>query len=55
MIIGSQLKAQYYFYNGEYYEADFVYEIGGSLGAMNALTDPSKDAYIYYLSVSNWD
>ena len=36
---GSQLKAQYYFYNGEYYEADLVYELGGSIGAMNALTD----------------
>ncbi len=39
MVGCSQLKAQYYFYNGDYYEADFVYEIGGSLGAMNAMTD----------------
>lgn len=36
---GSQLKAQYYFYNGDYYEADFVYEMGGSFGVMNAMTD----------------
>ena len=36
---GSQLKAQYYFYNGDYYEADIVYELGGSIGAMNAMTD----------------
>lgn len=34
-----QLKAQYYFYNGNYYETDVVYELGGSIGAMNALTD----------------
>jgi hypothetical protein len=39
MVSGSQLKAQYYFYNGDYYEADIVYELGGSIGAMNALTD----------------
>ncbi|MEO6681990.1 MAG: hypothetical protein ABIN48_04115 [Ginsengibacter sp.] len=36
---GTQLKAQYYFYNGDYYEADIVYEFGGSIGAMNAMTD----------------
>ena len=36
---GSQLKAQYYFYNGDYYESDFIYEIGGSIGAINAMTD----------------
>lgn len=36
---GSQLKAQYYFYNGNYYESDFVFEVGGSIGAMNAFTD----------------
>ena len=39
MAAGSHLQAQYYFYNGEYYESDFVYEFGGSIGAMNALTD----------------
>ncbi len=32
-------SAQYYFYDGKYYESDFVYEIGGSVGAMNAFTD----------------
>jgi len=36
---GSALKAQYYFYDGNYYESDFVYEVGGSVGAMNAFTD----------------
>ena len=35
----SQIKAQYYFYNGDYYASDIVYEIGGSVGAMNAFTD----------------
>lgn len=39
MVFGNQLKAQYYFYNGDYYEADIVYEIGGSIGAMNSMTD----------------
>ncbi len=39
LVYGSQLKAQYYFYNGEYYEADLVFELGGSIGAMNAMTD----------------
>lgn len=36
---GSQLKAQYYFYNGDYYNNDMVYEIGGSFGGMNCMTD----------------
>jgi hypothetical protein len=39
LLAGSQLKAQYYFYDGKYYEADIVYELGGSIGAMNAFTD----------------
>ncbi len=39
LTLGSQLKAQYYFYNGEYYEADVTFEVGGSIGAMNAFTD----------------
>lgn len=38
MATGSQLKAQY-FYNGDYYEADIVYEFGGSIGVINAMTD----------------
>src|ERR1035437_5925255 len=36
---GNQLKTQYYFYDGNYYESDIVYEIGGSIGVMNAFTD----------------
>ena len=39
ILAGNELKAQYYFYNGDYYESDVVYEIGGSVGAMNAFTD----------------
>lgn len=38
MVTGSQLKAQY-FYNDNYYETDFFYELGGSIGALNAMTD----------------
>ncbi|HVZ95544.1 MAG TPA: hypothetical protein VG847_01615 [Chitinophagaceae bacterium] len=36
---GSSLNAQYYFYNGDYYENDVVFEIGGSIGGMNCFTD----------------
>ncbi len=36
---GNQLKAQYYFYDGKYYNNDIVFEFGGSAGAMNAFTD----------------
>ena len=39
MAAGSKLKAQYYFYDGNYYNNDMVYEIGGSVGLMNAMTD----------------
>jgi hypothetical protein len=31
--------AQYYFYNDKYYDKPLVYEIGGSVGIMNCLTD----------------
>ncbi len=31
--------AQYYFYNSDYYDTKVVYELGGSLAAMNCLTD----------------
>ncbi len=34
-----QLSAQYYFYNGEFYDNSLVFEIGGSVGVMNAFTD----------------
>lgn len=32
-------NAQYYFYNDKYYGNDFIFEIGGSAGIMNSLTD----------------
>ncbi|MEO6490036.1 MAG: DUF6089 family protein [Ferruginibacter sp.] len=31
--------AQYYFYNDEYYDSPILFEVGGSIGAMNCLTD----------------
>ncbi len=39
LVSAGQLKAQYYFYDGNYYEDAFVYEIGGSFSLMNAMTD----------------
>lgn len=35
----SKVDAQYYFYNGEFYEHEIVLEVGGSIGGMNAFTD----------------
>jgi opacity protein-like surface antigen len=34
-----QAAAQYYFYNDSYYDSPILFEIGGSAGAMNCLTD----------------
>jgi hypothetical protein len=34
-----KITAQYYFYNDKYYDKPIVYEIGGSVGIMNCLTD----------------
>ncbi len=34
-----QSVAQYYFYNNDYYDNPVVFEVGGSIGVMNALTD----------------
>ncbi|MEN9497783.1 MAG: hypothetical protein RL750_682 [Bacteroidota bacterium] len=31
--------AQYYFHNGRYYDNDWIVEVGGTMGIMNALTD----------------
>ena len=39
LFTANQSKAQYYFYDGKYYETYIVYEVGGSIGAMNAFTD----------------
>src|SRR5436190_2488832 len=35
----SSLKAQYYYYNENYYEKEVNFELGGSVGFMNCLTD----------------
>lgn len=34
-----RVSAQYYFYSDEYYDNPLIFEIGGSLNAMNCLTD----------------
>ncbi|MEQ1678034.1 MAG: hypothetical protein ABL876_15100, partial [Chitinophagaceae bacterium] len=38
-VFSQPLKAQYYYYNDKYYENAVVFEIGGSFGVMNSLTD----------------
>lgn len=38
-ILTQKTTAQYYFYNNNYYDNPLVYEIGGSIGIMNCLTD----------------
>lgn len=35
----NSLKAQYYFYNGNYYQNNLIYEVGASVGGMNCFTD----------------
>lgn len=32
-------SAQYYFYDDKYYDAPLIFEVGGSIGIMNCLTD----------------
>ena len=39
MTLGQRMEAQYYFYDGNYYNNELVFEAGGSVGFMNALTD----------------
>ncbi len=31
--------AQYYFFNDDYYDTEWIYELGGSIGGMNCLSD----------------
>lgn len=38
-ITASSLKAQFYYYNDKYYDSPLAFEIGGSAGLMNSLTD----------------
>lgn len=50
------LFGQYYFYNNKYYDNDIVFEVGGSYGGMNAITDlggQGKDSKMY-LNEINW-
>jgi opacity protein-like surface antigen len=37
--VSHKASAQYYFYNDKYYDNPVVYEVGGSIGFMNCLTD----------------
>ncbi len=39
MMPSQKVMAQYYFYDNNYYNTPLMYEIGGSLGLMNCLTD----------------
>ncbi|MFT3979559.1 MAG: DUF6089 family protein [Ferruginibacter sp.] len=39
LFAGHKASAQYYFYNDSYYDTPLMFEIGGSIGAMNCLTD----------------
>ena len=38
--------AQYYYYNDKYYDNDLLFEIGGSLGTMNAITDIGGQGFL---------
>ena len=38
-VLTQKTTAQYYFYDNNYYDNPIVYEIGGSVGIMNCLTD----------------
>lgn len=39
MGISKNTSAQYYFYDNDYYDSPLLFEVGGSLNAMNCLTD----------------
>ena len=39
LISATHLRAQYYFYDNDHYDKPFLFEIGGSLGIMNCLSD----------------
>jgi hypothetical protein len=38
-------SGQYYYYNNKYFDKDFIWEVGGSSGAMFGLTDVGKKKY----------
>ncbi|MGG9971139.1 hypothetical protein ACQ33O_05020 [Ferruginibacter sp. SUN002] len=37
--VSSKAQGGYYFFDNDYYDTDWIYELGGSLGGMNCLTD----------------
>jgi hypothetical protein len=37
--LSETVQAQYYYYNDKYYDKDWVFEFGGSIGGMNSITD----------------
>lgn len=39
VLLTSKAQAQYYFYDDQYYDNPWFFEVGGSFGAMNCLTD----------------
>ncbi len=39
VLCSQKASAQYYFYDDQYYDNPWFFEVGGSLGAMNCLTD----------------
>ncbi len=39
LFAGNRSVAQYYFYNDSYYDTPLMFEVGGTIGAMNSLTD----------------
>lgn len=39
LCLSQHLQAQYYFYDDKYYDNPLLFEFGGSIGAMNSLTD----------------
>ncbi len=39
IVVQQPLEAQYYYYNNKFYDNDLVFEVGGTGGVMNSLTD----------------
>ncbi len=37
--LSSKSYSQYYYYDNDYYDTDWIFELGASIGAMNCLTD----------------
>lgn len=57
LLICSHLHSQHYFYNDDYYYSPVTIELGGTLGAMNCLTDlggNSKKGNRKFIKDINW-